>query len=92
MMTVRFPNGQAIQYNTANYANRHSEYSDLYESDGGKWIAQIPNSCIIESVFACRVYNPLDRHSQEHDDLAKEIKSIGRKLYRMHAAMNKECK
>lgn len=39
MMWVRFPNGQCIQYNRANYANRHAEYSDLYTEKDGAWIA-----------------------------------------------------
>lgn len=29
MMTVRFPNGQAVQYNTATRVVRRNEYSDL---------------------------------------------------------------
>jgi hypothetical protein len=59
MLTVRFPNGQAVQYNTANHASRGANYTDIYTRQGGAWVAQVPNTAIIESTPACRVYNPL---------------------------------
>jgi|WetSurMetagenome_2_1015567.scaffolds.fasta_scaffold233613_2 hypothetical protein len=60
MMTVRFPNGQAVQYNNARHVNRYDTYSDIYEREGGIWIAQVPNTCIIESQAACRVYDGIE--------------------------------
>lgn len=83
MMTVRFQNGQAIQYNNAGYVVRSAEYSDLYEArgDDGKgknWIAQVPNSCVIECRFACRVYDALQERPL--DDLTREIRSLKRKI------------
>ena len=81
MMTIRFPNGQAVQYNGANYVHRFSDYSDLYEKKDGKWIAQVPNTCIIEVVTPCRVYNPLQENQQAKiDELTKEIKLLKRKV------------
>ena len=79
MMWVRFPNGQCIQYNTAGHIVRFAEYSDLYTREGGAWIAQVPNTCVIESTYACRVWNPLDR-SPGDTETAKELRSIKRKI------------
>ena len=57
MMTVRFPTGVSIQYNTANHAIRNDNYTDLYTEKDGRWIAQVPTAgCVLESVPACRVY------------------------------------
>ena len=84
MMTVRFPNGQAVQYNDATFVSRHDSYSDLYTKQDGTWIAQIPNDCIIEVIRACRVYNPLASVPNEKlEELTKEIQALRRKLYRM---------
>ena len=83
MITVRFPNGCAVQYNTANHAVRARwGYTDLYDRQDGTWIAQVPTAtCIIERVQACRVYNPLDRNRDDKiEDLAKEIRSLKRKV------------
>jgi hypothetical protein len=84
MMTVRFPNGQAVQYNNANFIERSSEYSDIYEHKDGIWIAQVPNSCVVEKIKPCRVYNPLATVSNESlVELKKEVQALRRKLYRM---------
>lgn len=81
MMWVRFPNGQCVQYNRARYVTRHANgYSDLYTKRDGDWIAQIPNTCIIESEHACRVWNPLDKVPDT--ETAKELRAIKRKLAR----------
>lgn len=81
MMWVRFPNGQCIQYNTAHYVERSPTggYTDMYEGKGGKWIAQIPNACVIESMRACAVSNPL---TETPADVLKELRAIKRKLGR----------
>lgn len=81
MMWVRFPNGQCIQYNTANYVLRHDAgYTDLYTKKDGTWIAQVPNTCVVESVAACRVWNPLTQPTDS--EAAKELRSVKRKLDR----------
>lgn len=81
MMTVRFPDGTAIQYNTANYVTRHSEYSDLQEKKDGLWVAQIPNTAIIEIVPACRVYNAItDYRDTRLDLIEKELRSLKRHI------------
>lgn len=58
MMTVRFPSGFSVQYNTANYVSRVGNgYTDLYTEKGGSWVAQVPTAgCIVESVPPCRTY------------------------------------
>lgn len=78
MMTVRFPNGLSVQYNDANFALRHAEYTDLHTKENGAWIAQVPNDCLIEVRPACRVYDALQQQSLEQ--LTKEIRSLKRKM------------
>jgi len=57
-MTVRFQTGFSVVYNDANYVSRQSGFSDLYTNKEGRWIAQVPNTAIIETVKACRFENP----------------------------------
>jgi hypothetical protein len=59
MMTVRFPNGQAVQYNTAGFClYRNNGQKALYTSaKKEQWIATVPADCIVENVTASRVYN-----------------------------------
>ncbi len=64
MLTVRFPDGQALQYNRANTIDKTAFGWRLYErrDSEGKfhgWVADVPGSCMIEPRPACRVYNPL---------------------------------
>jgi hypothetical protein len=80
MMWVRFPNGQCIQYNQAGYVARSQfGYTDIYTKKDGVWIAQVPNTCVIEVQFACRVWNPLDNRPDD-TATAKELRSLKRKL------------
>ena len=78
MITVRFPNGQTVVYNTANYVTRTENYADIYTRKDGEWIAQVPNSCIIEAVSACRVYDALQQ--QPLEQLTKEVRALRRKI------------
>jgi hypothetical protein len=88
MITVRFPNGQAVQYNSANYVERFTYgYSDLYEKKDGRWVAQVPNTCLIEIISACRVYNPLtdtmnEKITAELKAVKAELRAIKRKVGR----------
>lgn len=59
MITVRFPNGQAVQYNSATHAETSGANWWLYTKKDGTFIASAPQSCIMEYVAPCRVYNPL---------------------------------
>ena len=60
MITVRFPSGVAVQYNTASYVLRSSDAWHLYEQKDGKWVASIQMSAgvMIEAVPACAVTAP----------------------------------
>jgi len=78
VITVRFPNGQAVQYNTANYVYRRRRYSDLLTKEDGEWVAQVPNDCIIEGVPAGRVYDALQQ--QPLEQLTKEVRALRRKM------------
>jgi hypothetical protein len=84
MITVRFPNGQAVQYNLANYVICFDRYSDLYcwkdrSNEKDKiWVAKVPNTCLIELVEACRVYDGMNQ--PRNDAVLKELKAIKRKL------------
>jgi len=83
MITVRYPNGQAIQYNEANYLSHKSgETWVLRESSDGEFIAFIQASAgvIVEFVRPCRVSNPLMESESKLNALAKEIRSLKRKI------------
>src|ERR1700738_4173022 len=67
MMTVRFSNGNAIQYNRANHLVYRDGRMVLYTAEGGEWVASISleSGAIVESrVSACRVYNALANGEQ----------------------------
>lgn len=81
MITVRFPSGFSVRYNTANFVTRHPEYSDLTTAKEGSWVAQVPNTAIIEIVPACLTYNPIvDRQADRLASLEKEIRGLRRNI------------
>lgn len=86
MMTVRFPNGQAVQYNDAYYITWGENHSSLYNKapdKGGSLIARVPRECIIEWESPCRVYNPISSAPNEDlEALKKEVQSLKRLIYR----------
>ena len=86
-MTVRFPSGCAVLYNTAGFVDRKSEYTDLYADEGGRWIAQVPNTCIIESTSDCRVYDPM---REEPEKLSREIAYLWCEVRELRKAIQKE--
>ena len=58
MLTIRYSNMQTVTYPDANYVSRSANgYSDIYTVKDGKWIAQVPNGCIIETSYARPVLN-----------------------------------
>jgi len=88
-MVVRFPNGQAIVYNGANYILRRQEFSDLYEGNSPSgpqgWIAQVPNFALIEYKAACHVYDAANKEDmsdvrRELEGLRREMRSLARRL------------
>jgi hypothetical protein len=86
MMTVRFPNGQAVQYNDANFISWGNDHSTLYNEEpnqGGQLIARVPRECIIEWEKPCRVYNPISSApNEELEALKKEVQALKRLIYR----------
>jgi len=84
MITVRFPNGQAVQYNNGHFLETWGDMVTVKDKKDGCLIAEVPKTCIIEWVTPCRVYNPLSKvPNEELVSLKKEIQSMKRKLYRM---------
>lgn len=64
MLIVRFPNGQAVQYNLATVIVRAEHCMLLYTDETkSRWIANVPYDCIVESGIngIGRVYNPLQQ-------------------------------
>lgn len=82
MITVRFPSGFSIQYNDANYVSRHEEYSDLLTKKDGYWVAQVPNTAVIEMTPACRTYGCLRDETTEtvRALMQSEFKTIQRQI------------
>jgi hypothetical protein len=79
MMTVRFPNGLAIQYNSATFASRGSVYTDIYTREGGAWVAQVPTAgCLIEVVSPCRIYN--SSTSETESKIFRELRLLRNQL------------
>lgn len=64
MITVRFPDGFSVQYNSANYVTRDQiqhGFADLYTEKDGKWVAQVPVDAMIEVMTPCRTYDAKNR-------------------------------
>lgn len=88
MITVRFENGHAVQYNSATHVVWGSAASNvsahrIYDKNpekGGRIIAAVPMSAIIEFVAPCRVYQAL--HETQLAALEKELRAIKRKIRR----------
>lgn len=57
MIVATSPEGVRVQFNAANYANRHHDagYCDLYDKKGGEWQAQVPLTWLLEVVVPCKV-------------------------------------
>jgi len=84
MMTVRFPNGQALQYNEALWLDyEHNGTWVLRKAKGGDCVAFIQASAgaIVEFRSPCRVSHPQVKDLQPQiDQLTKEIRSLKRKI------------
>lgn len=78
MIRVRFDSGLVLQYNEAGWIEPGAGYSDLWTSrDKTKYVAQVPNTCVIEAVEPCRIY----RHDREGPtDNLSVIANLKRKL------------
>jgi len=83
MITVRYPNGQAIQYNEAKDIRVELNGLIAIIDSKGYWMAKVlPSSgATFECYSPCRVYNALTEADEPKlNALAKEIRSLKRKI------------
>lgn len=78
MMTVRFPNGQALRYNKAMYLTRETYNFCLKESVEGKSIVFVPynSGAIIEWEYPCDISNPIAEPHSIIDTVIKHIRTM----------------
>lgn len=80
MITVRFPNGHAIQYNNMHF---------VWHTDNGTWklgenetkpsvFIQASAGAVVEFTSPCRVYN--GEHAQPLAEIQKEVHALRRKI------------
>ena len=80
-MRVILPNGQIREYRNANYAVRNRSdfgFTDLYRDKNQKtWVAQVPNSCLIETDAADIRTSSDDRRLQQLEfKIDRAVRSI----------------
>ena len=69
MITLRFPNGQAIRYNDLHSVHWQSDGTALLKRDKDSgWSVHVPRECVIEFCLPYSVSNPL-LSSQESIDM-----------------------
>lgn len=57
MITVRFPSGFSVQYNSAHRLEYIGNNGVARLFSGDKWVADVPREAIVESISPCRTYN-----------------------------------
>ena len=94
MITVRFPSGFSVQYNSARYVTWGGDgtsatlWTSKADKEAGKfWVATVNIGCgaLIEFVSPCRTYNAAREESEsvlksQIEQLRKEVRSLGRKV------------
>ncbi len=86
MITVRFPSGFSVQYNTANFIEGPDEKGTIRirkEQGDPVLIARVPKECIIELNSPCRTYDASTENTetrQQIDSLRREVRSLARKV------------
>lgn len=81
MITVRFPTGFSIQYNTGYFVRPWNDMLEIRkDSKDGVLLALVPTSCVVEWSSPCRTYQAVPAESDALLALTKEIKSLKRKL------------
>jgi len=80
MITIRFPSGHSVQYNSATFVSHDDLGSRLFTKENGALLARVQHSAgaIIEFMTPCRVYNALDQDRLA--ELTKEVRSLKRKV------------
>lgn len=93
MLTVRFPNGMAVQYNGANFVNSDDPHgSRIYTKRDGGLVARVQHSAgaIIEFVPACHVYQALNDPSGDRiDSILRDVQAMNRKLSKLSTGERK---
>ncbi len=90
MLVVRYPNGQAVQYNDAYTLYRENDSWSLYANEKKtKWIASIQLSAgvIVEAVTPCRVYNSIEK--TPFDNLTNEIVKLKKEIRKLKKGVGK---
>jgi len=86
MITVRFPSGFSIQYNTLDHADIRADGIYLSTKDKpNSYSVWAPKGCVIEHISPCRTYDAANDQTLKGlertvDALAKEIRSLKRKV------------
>jgi hypothetical protein len=90
VITVRFPTGFSVQYNSAAHVETNPNgYSDLYTAARGQWVAQVPTAgCIIEAVTPCRTYSA----AGQPDTVWEEVRELRRSIESLKRRIAKEAK
>lgn len=96
MITIRFPSGFSVQYNSAGYLTGpdSSGVTRIFTSEAAKQrgdcpIARVPADCLIEFTPPCRTYNasgPSAEVQQEIAALREKVEVLARKLKKTGAA------
>jgi hypothetical protein len=77
VITVRFPNGQAIRYNHLTWCSRENDGSVLLKKEQSSgWSVMVPRECIIEFTQPCSVSNPLLSPKESIDLVIDHIREM----------------
>ena len=88
MITVRFPSGFSVQYNSAHFVEGKTStgFQRIREEEGGKIIARAPLNCIVEFCSPYRTYDASTENTetlQQIDSLRREVRSLTRKIRKL---------
>jgi hypothetical protein len=96
MLTVRFPTGIAVTYNTAMFLKSGASSWRLYTADpdrGGQWVAsiQVSAGASVEAVGACRIENPVEDLTSDHAlrRVTAEVADLARRYPSQVAALKR---
>lgn len=62
MLTVRFPDGTSLQYNSATKV-QYGEHCFTLLNDQGQWVAMVGYNCLIEATTPDRISHPIRQPS-----------------------------
>lgn len=91
MITVRFPNGQAVRYNNLNWVQWEDDGTALLKKDkDAGWSVSAPRECLIEFTLPSSVSNPLLSPEESIDICIANIRSFSAyKLGRLKILLQK---